>query len=91
MVWGCFSAAGRGALYFLPKNFTMNSDTYEKVLEDHLIPFMQIYGTTQFLQDGVPCHASKWIKKFLVDKAFEVIDWPGNSPDLNPIENVGAI
>jgi transposase len=87
MVWGCFSAAGRGGLYFLPKNSTMNSETYEKVLEDHLIPFMQIHGTTRFLQDGAPCHASKRIKKFLADKAFEVIDWPGNSPDLNPIEN----
>jgi hypothetical protein len=30
MVWGCFSAAGRGGLYFLPKNSTMNSETYEK-------------------------------------------------------------
>ena len=39
------------------------------------------------LQDGAPCHASKRIKTFLQDKPFEVIDWPGNSPDLNPIEN----
>ncbi len=32
MVWGCFSASGRGGLYFLPKNSTMNSETYEKLL-----------------------------------------------------------
>ncbi len=31
--------------------------------------------------------ASKQIKKFLADKAFEVINWPGNSPDLNRIKN----
>jgi hypothetical protein len=26
-------------------------------------------------------------KNFLADKPFEVINWLGNSPDLNPIEN----
>ncbi len=30
IVWGCFSAAGHGGLYFLPKNSTMNSETYKK-------------------------------------------------------------
>jgi transposase len=40
-----------------------------------------------FLQDGAPCHASKCIKAFLAQQDFQVIDWPGNSPDLNPIEN----
>jgi hypothetical protein len=34
-----------------------------------------------------PCHVSKGIKEFLKDNPFEVIDWPGNLPDLNPIEN----
>jgi transposase len=88
MVWGCFSGTGgRGGLYFLPKNESMNSECYEQVLEDHLLPFMGIHGATHFLHDGAPCHASKRVKNFLADKPFQVIDWPGNSPDLNPIEN----
>jgi transposase len=88
MVWGCFSGAvGRGGLYFLPKNCTMNGERYQEVLTNHLIPFMAIHGTTYFLQDGAPCHTSKRIKDYLSDKPFNVIDWPGNSPDLNPIEN----
>jgi hypothetical protein len=50
MVWGCFSGKNRqGGLYFLPKNQTMN----KSVLENHLLPFMQIHGATFFLQDGV--------------------------------------
>jgi hypothetical protein len=65
----------------------MNSETYKKVLEDHLIPFMQIHGMTHFFQDGAPCLMSKCINKFLVDKAFEVIHWLNNSPDLNPIHD----
>jgi transposase len=88
MVWGCFTGAGgcRG-LFFLSKNTTMNSETYQKMLEDHLIPCMSIHRAMHFLHDGAPCHASKRIKEYLADKPFNIIDWPRNSPDLNPIEN----
>jgi hypothetical protein len=38
MVWGRFSGKkGRGGLYFLPKNKTMDSDRYKSVLENHLL------------------------------------------------------
>jgi transposase len=88
MVWASFTGAcGRAGIFFLPPNVTMNGERYQTVLEDHLLPFMTIHWSTHFLQDGAPCHASKRIKDFLKDKPFEVIDWPGNSPDLNPIEN----
>ena len=91
MVWGCFSAnLGRGGIYFLPKNVTMNSERYEKVLEDHLLPSMLMHRSEFFLQDGAPCHASKKIKTFLEANNIKTIDWPGNSPDLNPIENCWA-
>ncbi len=89
MVWACFTGdVGRGGLYFLPKNCTMNGKRYKEVLEHHLLPFMTIHGATHFLQDGAPCHTSKKVKEFLQAKEVEVMDWPGNSPDLNPIENV---
>jgi transposase len=91
MVWGCFSAnLGRGGIYFLPKNVTMNSERYEKVLEDHLLPSMLMHRSELFLQDGAPCHASKKIKTFLEANNIKTINWPGNSPDLNPIENCWA-
>jgi transposase len=89
MVWVCISGKmGRGGLYFLPKNCTMNGEKYKKVLEDHLLPVMRIHGTTFFLQDSAPCHKSKLVMAFLKQsEEFSIIDWPGNSPDLNPIEN----
>ena len=88
MVWGCFTGAnGRGGLYFLPTGQMMNGETYKTVLEDHLLPFMTTFRATHFLQDGAPCHKTKVITSLLKDCPFEVIDWPGNSPDLNPIEN----
>jgi hypothetical protein len=55
--------------------------------QDHLIPCMEIHSTIYVLQNRAPCHASNRIKNFLVDKAFQVFDWLGNSPDLNPNEN----
>jgi transposase len=30
----------------------------------------------------------KKTKKWLADKNIPLLDWPGNSPDLNPIENL---
>ena len=40
-----------------------------------------------FMQDGAPCHCSKLASDFLKKKNIKTLDWPGNSPDLNPIEN----
>ena len=88
MVWGCFSGLkGRGGLFFLPKGQTMNTDRYIECLNDHLLPFMRTHGCKRFLQDGAPCHKSKRTMAHLADQPFGIIDWPGNSPDLNPIEN----
>jgi hypothetical protein len=90
MVWCCFSGkSGRGGLYFLPKNCTMNSEQYKTVLENHLLPFMRIHGAKFFLQEGAPCHTSKLVMKRLkeMEGEFKVLDWSGNSLDLDPIEN----
>jgi hypothetical protein len=45
IVWGSFYPAGRAGLYFL-SNTAMNAERYEKVLQDHLIPFMKFNHTT---------------------------------------------
>ena len=87
MVWGCFSSQGRGGLYFLPKGQTMNASRYISVLDDHLLHFMSIHGCTTFQQDSAPCHKANSVMNWFQTKKVRVVKWPGNSPDLNPIEN----
>merc|ERR1712055_421926 len=42
--------------------------------------------------DGAPCHTAKSVKQWLGDCEVDYIkDWPGNSPDLNPIENMRGL
>jgi transposase len=52
---------------------------------------MDLHKVTHFLQDGAPCHKSKKVMAFLEQQKSAVMDWPGNSLDLNPIENLWLI
>ena len=49
---------------------------------------MEIKGTDVFQHDGAPAHTAKIVRNWLQDCRFDVLaPWPGQSPDLNPIEN----
>jgi len=89
MIWGSFGARGRGGIWFMPKNTTINGPVYLDVLKDKLDPHMNILNCTIFQHDGAPCHRTKAVKQWLDDQGIEVLGpWPGSSPDLNPIENL---
>ena len=88
MVWGCFSAKGRGTLDFLEPGVMMNQHRYLEILRRRAQPAMQRAGAKWFLQDGARPHVARSVKRWLAEKKWKVIDWPGNSPDLNPIENL---
>ena len=41
--------------------------------------------------DGAPIHTAKVTKNCIKDIGLEMLNWPSNSPDLNPLENMWMI
>ena len=95
MVWGSFSYKGLGELVIMPKNETLNKEKYLQLLKNNLRnSFKKCKIATKkpiFMQDGATPHTAKIVKDyFRINNIKYIEDWPGNSPDLNPIENLWA-
>ncbi len=92
MVWGAMSSAGVGPLCFLRSK--VNTAVYQEVLEHFMHPAAdQFYGDADFIfqQDLAPAHSAKATSTWFKDHVIPVLNWPANSPDRNPIENLWGI
>ena len=72
----------------MPQGKAMNASTYLDLLNDKLLSHMSILDCEYFLHDSAPCHKARSVTSWLSSNDVNVIQWPGNSPDLNPIENL---
>ncbi|GFW00437.1 transposable element Tcb2 transposase [Trichonephila clavipes] len=90
MIWSVISGKGTGRLYVV--KCMMRQDQYIDVLQNRLIPQLEEWFPNGepyiFMQDGAPCHTSRSIKVFVAEQNIPLLDWTGNSPDMNTIENV---
>ena len=92
MVWRTFTAAEVGEL--IRCETSINAKEYIRILETGLLPSIEKLGISQNIilqQDNAPAHTAKVTKKRLANNSIDVIFWPGQSLDLNPMENIWAI
>ncbi|KAK6296749.1 hypothetical protein J4Q44_G00328910 [Coregonus suidteri] len=89
ILWGCFSAKGTGRMHRIEGR--MDGAMYREILANNLLPSVRALKMGRgwvFQHDNDPKHKARATKEWLRKKHLKVLEWPSQSPDLNPIENL---
>jgi hypothetical protein len=88
-IWGCFSASGVGELHYIED--ILKAEGYQNILQSKLLPYLKRHNERChyiFQQDNDSKHKAKSTIGWLKAQQIKTLDWPPQSPDLNPIENL---
>ncbi|KAI6653882.1 hypothetical protein LOD99_3058 [Oopsacas minuta] len=90
-IWGGISARGAIPVKVFKHNF--NSEHYCNVLNEVLFQTADTLCADgwKLQEDNSSIHTSKFSYAFKETHRVRRIDWPPNSPDLNPIENLWSV
>ena len=102
MVWACFTGERLGPLIVCEEG-GVGAGEYQEILydglfsliddlleppEDHGMIQVADENTFVFMQDNATCHKATEILEFLEENHVPTMEWPPQSPDLNPLENL---
>ena len=88
MVWGCFASSGIGNLVII--DGTLTAEKYLGIMKNNISASASklIGDSFVYQQDNDPKHTANVCKDWLNSENIELLTWPSQSPDLNPLENL---